>query len=92
MKINLISAVKFLVRKNSSYIHRTSNEPLKYLTIGQLLKQSAEKYSDRDAVISCDEKLKISFGEALEKVSSLCFENNLLSQLFIGRQTRVWFA
>lgn len=58
-----------------SYIHRIENDPLKFLTVGQLLKISAEKYSDREAVISCVEKSKITFGEALEKVKII---NNCL--------------
>lgn len=57
--------------KKSSYIHRIENDPLKYLTIGQLLKISAEKYSEREAVVSCAEKSKVTFRGALEKADKL---------------------
>jgi hypothetical protein len=38
------------------------------VTVGQVFKSAAEKYGDRDALISCGEKSKISFNEALYKV------------------------
>lgn len=51
-----------------SYVHCVGDEPFKYLTLGQVLKNAAEKYGDRDALILCGEKSKISFNEALYKV------------------------
>jgi hypothetical protein len=53
----------------ASYIHRIENDPLKYLTIGQLLKQSSIKYADKQAVVSCAEKSTLTFAQAIEKVN-----------------------
>ncbi|CAO1348241.1 unnamed protein product [Diamesa hyperborea] len=54
-----------------SYIHRVGTEPLQYKTIGQILQQSAEKYSDREALVSCHEKTRLTFAETLEKADHL---------------------
>lgn len=51
-----------------SYFHCVGDEPHKYVTVGQVLKNAAEKYGDREALILCGEKSKISFNEALFKV------------------------
>lgn len=90
-KLRFSSALKLnLTRKysnNVSYIHRLENDPLKFLTVGQLLKITADKYSDREAVISCEEKRKITFGEALDKVATGVFNHAINSTIFIGGQT-----
>jgi hypothetical protein len=51
-----------------SYVHRIGAEPLEYKTIGQLLKETATKYPDRIALVSCIENTRITYAEALEKV------------------------
>lgn len=73
-KIRLSSVQSIVVRASStfkfkpSYVHCVGDEPFKYVTVGQVLKNAAEKYGDRVALISCGEKSKISFNEALYKV------------------------
>lgn len=57
------------VEQKPSYIHKLGAQPLKYLNIGQLLKQTVSKYPNRLALISCCEKSQITFAEALEKVN-----------------------
>lgn len=52
-----------------SYIHKVGTEPLQYKTIGQILQQSADKYGDREALVSCHEKSRHTFAETLEKVN-----------------------
>jgi hypothetical protein len=56
-----------------SYFHRLGTEPLKFVNIGQLLQQTAIKYPDREALISCNENSRITFAEALEKVKEKYF-------------------
>ncbi|KAG5671256.1 hypothetical protein PVAND_001464 [Polypedilum vanderplanki] len=74
---NCFRIKKFSVRFSStisskpSYYHRVEGESFQYLTIGQLLKQATEKYGDRQAFISCEEKSQISFNEALHKANKL---------------------
>lgn len=52
----------------TSYFHQTKGNPLKYLTFGQCLKNAAEKYPNRQAVVSCTENSSITFAKALHKV------------------------
>lgn len=51
-----------------SYYHKAGNQTLVYRTLGQQLKISADKYADREALISYHEQKAISFAEALDKV------------------------
>lgn len=76
------------VRNNSnvklSYVHCVDKDPLKYVTLGQVLKNAAEKYGDRLSLISCAEKSRISFNEALFKVKTKIkiFKNHLNFTVF----------
>lgn len=54
-----------------SYLHRIEDDPLKFLTFGKCLKIAAEKYPDRNAVVSCAENSSITFAEVLDKVQNL---------------------
>lgn len=51
-----------------SYFHRLGKQPLKFLTVGQILKQTALKYPNRLALVSCSENAQITFEETLDKV------------------------
>lgn len=44
------------------------DEPLQFLNVGQLLKITAIKYPDREAIVSCSENVRLTFSEALRKV------------------------
>lgn len=51
-----------------SYFHRLGKEPLKYLNVGQVFKQTAVKHPDRLALVSCTENSRLTFEETLDKV------------------------
>lgn len=54
-----------------SYIHNPGKEPLRYMTIGDLVEESARKYGAINAVVSvCDNK-RITYREVLERSSQL---------------------
>jgi hypothetical protein len=55
--------------ENASYFHQLGPEPLKFSSIGQVLKQTAIKYPDREALVSCSENSRLTFAEALDKVN-----------------------
>lgn len=52
-----------------SYYHRIEGEPFKYITVGELLQNAAEKYGEKISLITYSEKKRISFAETLEKVA-----------------------
>ncbi|KAI4461678.1 acyl-coa synthetase [Holotrichia oblita] len=52
-------------------MHQIGSEPLRYMTIGQLLESTATKYGDRPAIISRGQKTTITFHELLEKADRL---------------------
>ncbi|CAH1101696.1 unnamed protein product [Psylliodes chrysocephalus] len=54
-----------------SYYHRTSDFPLKPVTLGQLAEIASYKYGDRPAIISCHQKKQVTFGEVLEEADRL---------------------
>lgn len=56
---------------NLSYYHRVGKEQLQYKTIGQVLKSSASKFKDREAIVACSENSRITFDEILDKVDRL---------------------
>lgn len=70
IKLTRLSSFNILrnLSNNASYVHCVDSDPFKYVTLGQVLKDAAEKYGDRPALISCSEKTQISFNEALFKV------------------------
>lgn len=51
-----------------SYLHRTDNDPLKYITFGQCLKNIADRYPDRQAIVSSAENSSVTFSEVLDRV------------------------
>ncbi|XP_063922118.1 medium-chain acyl-CoA ligase ACSF2, mitochondrial-like isoform X1 [Zophobas morio] len=54
-----------------SYIHKLGDQPLKYITIGQLLQETASKFGDRKAVISVHQNEFLTFSELLQKADKL---------------------
>lgn len=52
-----------------SYLNRLGSEPFKFLNVGQVLKSTATKHPDREAIVSCNEGIRLTFAEALYKVS-----------------------
>lgn len=43
-------------------------EPFKYMNVGQVLKATAEKFPEREAIVSCGEGIRLTFAETLYKV------------------------
>lgn len=66
-----------------SYYHRLEDEPFQYYTVGQLLKNAAEKYGDRLALISCSEQSQITFNETLDKVMKISIILNFYDSYLI---------
>lgn len=54
-----------------SYYHYVGKEPLVYRTVGQQLQRAAEKYGDREAVVSFFQHKRYTYQEVLEKVKNL---------------------
>ncbi|KAL1491110.1 hypothetical protein ABEB36_011754 [Hypothenemus hampei] len=54
-----------------SYFHHTCNEPLRALTMGQLLEKTTNKYPDRPALISRHQKQVLTFQQVLEQADTL---------------------
>lgn len=57
--------------RRPSYIHNVGSEPLKFRTIGEQLSLSADKYGDREALVSCHENRRITYGQVKEKADQL---------------------
>jgi hypothetical protein len=53
-----------------SYLHNTGTEPLRHLTLGQLVDIAAERRPDGEAFVSVYQGLRLTFGEVREQVSS----------------------
>lgn len=79
---NYFQATKFVQRTSRcsysssvsgglSYYHRTEPEAFKYMTVGQLLKNAADKYGDKISLKTYMEKKQLTFRETLEKVRSV---------------------
>uniref|UniRef100_A0A1Y1KLU2 Medium-chain acyl-CoA ligase ACSF2, mitochondrial n=1 Tax=Photinus pyralis TaxID=7054 RepID=A0A1Y1KLU2_PHOPY len=60
-----------------SYVHNPGKEPLKYMTIGDLVEESARKYGAINAIVSVCDNQRITYREVLERSSQLA--NGFLS-------------
>ncbi|EDS37633.1 short-chain-fatty-acid-CoA ligase [Culex quinquefasciatus] len=56
---------------DQSYVHCISPRPLLYRTIGQHLRLAAERYPNREALVSCHEARRFTFSDVLERVDRL---------------------
>lgn len=52
-------------------MHNPGREPLRYLTLGQLAADAARRYGQRDAVVSVEEGVRLSFRDVLEQSDRL---------------------
>ena len=52
-----------------SYAHGPSSVPLLGQTIGDALNSAAARWGDRDALISCRQKIRFTYGELLTEVN-----------------------
>src|SRR5262245_10214353 len=72
-----------------SYVCGTSDEPLLYKTVGQVLDEAAAKYGDRDALIVRDQKVRLTYRELSEQAES--FAAGLLNLgLEPGDRVGIW--
>ncbi|XP_063918057.1 medium-chain acyl-CoA ligase ACSF2, mitochondrial-like [Zophobas morio] len=62
-----------------SYLHKIGEQPLKYITIGQLLQDTADKFGERKAVISVHQNKFLTFSELLEKADKLAAAFKILN-------------
>jgi hypothetical protein len=54
-----------------SYWHNMGTEPLSHLTFGQLVDIAAERWGDREAVVSVYQEHRFTFSEVRDKVGLL---------------------
>ncbi|XP_063922176.1 medium-chain acyl-CoA ligase ACSF2, mitochondrial-like [Zophobas morio] len=62
-----------------SYVHKIGEQPLKYVTIGQLLEETANKFGDRKAIISVHQNESLTFSELLQKADKLAAAFKILN-------------
>lgn len=51
-----------------SYYKGPKNVPLKYMTVGNLIDEAAEKYPSREAIVSIHQNRKLTFSELKHEV------------------------
>ncbi|KAF7264300.1 hypothetical protein GWI33_000341, partial [Rhynchophorus ferrugineus] len=54
-----------------SYIHNPGTEPLKFMTIGRLLEETADKFGDRLAIVARGQNQRLTFHEVLHQADKL---------------------
>lgn len=74
---------------NLSYIHNVGTEPLRSLTLGKLLEQSAKKYGDRKAIISRAQNQTLTFREVLEQADKFAAGLTKIG-VNIGDRVGIW--
>jgi len=57
-------------RRPASYVHGTSSVPLLGATIGQLLQDRTEQMPDKEAVVVCHQKARLTFQQLLQQVNA----------------------
>lgn len=57
--------------KGSSYINNPGGEPLKYLTIGNIIENAARIHDQVDAIVSVYDNRRLTYGEVLQKSDKL---------------------
>ncbi|CAG9771986.1 unnamed protein product [Ceutorhynchus assimilis] len=78
--------VKF---RNYSYLHNPGSEPLRSLTIGKLLEESAQKYGERTALVSRSQNKRFTYQEALDQADRLAAGFRTLG-LNMGDRIGIW--
>lgn len=75
--------------RQPSYFHNVGAEPLKYRTLGQQLALTADKYGDREAIVSCHENVRLTYSEVLTRADKLAaaFESLGLER---GSRVGIW--
>ncbi|XP_065342497.1 medium-chain acyl-CoA ligase ACSF2, mitochondrial [Cloeon dipterum] len=68
-----ISAKATIVRrhKSTSYLHCAGRTPLTSLTVGRLVDNAAEKWSDKTALVTCHQSAKLTFRQVRDKADQL---------------------
>lgn len=72
-----------------SYVHNVGKEPLRPLTLGKLLEQSAQNYGDRPAVISRSQNQILTFQETLKQADKLAAGFKAIG-LNVGDRIGIW--
>lgn len=58
--------------ENFSYFHSVSRIPLVYRTVGEQLQLMAQKFGNRDAIVTVNNGLRLTYAELLQKVVYFC--------------------
>lgn len=75
-KINNYSSTTSIIPK-PSYFKGVKNEPLKNLTVGNLIDEAAEKYGNREAIVSVHENRRVTFLNLKHEVRCTVYSNQL---------------
>ncbi|MDA0824043.1 MAG: AMP-binding protein [Proteobacteria bacterium] len=54
-----------------SYVHGTSADPLKFLTIGQALEDAVEQWGSREALVACHQNIRWTYAELDASVDNM---------------------
>ena len=68
-----------IIFRKPSYIHKVGEQPLKYITIGQLLEETANKFGERKAIISLHQNESLTFSELLQRADKLAAALKILN-------------
>ena len=72
-----------------SYVHGTSRTPLLGETIGTTFDRIADRFTDKDALVDCDQKLRLTYGELRRNVDTLA-ANLAARGLDAGDRIGIW--
>ena len=70
---------KHNIFREPSYIHHIGEQPLKYITIGRLLAEAANKFGQRKAIISVHQNKFLTFSDLLQKADKLAASLKILN-------------
>ena len=72
-----------------SYVCGTSLQPLRYQTIGAVLAETAQRFPDQEALVSCHQSLRMTYAELDQAVDRLA-QNFYLKGLRPGDRVGIW--
>lgn len=72
-----------------SYLHNIGKDPLRALTIGYLLEITANKYPNREAIVSVEQNQRLTFQELFDNADKLAAGLNVLG-IKKGDRLGIW--
>lgn len=76
-------------RLKSTYVHKTGNEPLKYITLGKLIEEKVKIYGDNEYIIHLEQNKRITYKKIFDEANILC-ANFIKIGLKKGDRVGVW--